>query len=79
MPEGRRAKPKAGQLGRKPNKRIQELLDFHQLGWLGDEELAAKVAAEAAARDRRETKKQPENDRGGAPQCVCRPGFAMPG
>ena len=47
----------ADQLGRKPNKRIRELLDFHQLGWLGDGELAAKVAAEAAARDRREKKK----------------------
>ena len=46
-----------GQLGRKPNKRIKELLDFHQLGWIDDEELAAKVTAEAAARDHRETKK----------------------
>ena len=46
-----------GQLGRKPNKRIKDLLDFHQLGWIDDEELAAKVTAEAAARDQRETKK----------------------
>jgi hypothetical protein len=47
----------AGQLGRKPNKRIRELLDFHQLGWIGDGELAAKVAAEAAARDCRKKEK----------------------
>lgn len=48
----------AGQLGRKPNKRIKELLDFHQMGWLDEAELAAKLAANAAARARREAGKK---------------------
>jgi hypothetical protein len=47
----------AGRLGRKPNKRIKELLDFQQIGWTGDKELAARVAAEAATRDRLEKRK----------------------
>jgi IS4 transposase len=47
----------AGLLGSKPNKRMMELLRWHQLGWASDEELARLLAAEEAARQRRAAKK----------------------
>ncbi len=45
--------------GRKPNKRMMELLQWHQLGYAGDEELAKLLAAEEAARQRRAAAKKP--------------------
>ena len=44
--------------GRKPNKRMMELLHWHQMGWASDEELTALLAAEEAARKRRAAKKK---------------------
>jgi len=44
--------------GRKPNKRMMELLHWHQMGWASDEELATLLAAEEAARQRRAAKKK---------------------
>jgi len=38
--------------GRKPNKRMMELLHWHQLGLAGDDEPAKLLAAEEAARQR---------------------------
>lgn len=48
----------AGLLGGKPNKRMMELLRWHQLGWATDAELARLLAAEEAARQRRAAKKK---------------------
>jgi hypothetical protein len=48
----------AGLLGCKPNKRMMELLRWHQLGWASDEELARLLTAEEAARQRRAAKKK---------------------
>jgi hypothetical protein len=48
----------AGLLGRKPNKRMMELLRWHQMGWASDEELARLLAAEEAARQRRAAAKK---------------------
>jgi IS4 transposase len=48
----------AGLLGSKPNKRMMELLRWHQLGWASDEELARLLAAEEAAKQRRAAKKK---------------------
>lgn len=45
--------------GRKPNKRMMELLQWHQLGYASDEELATRLAAEEAARQRRASAKKP--------------------
>jgi hypothetical protein len=42
--------------GRKPNKRMMELLRWHQLGWASDEELGALLIKEEAARTRRAAK-----------------------
>lgn len=39
--------------GRKPNKRMMELLHWHQMGWADDKELLDLLAAEARARERR--------------------------
>jgi Transposase DDE domain len=44
--------------GRKPNKRMMELLHWHQMGWASDAELTALLAAEEAARQRRRAKKK---------------------
>jgi hypothetical protein len=44
--------------GRKPNKRMMELLQWHQLGWASDEELGALLIKEEAARTRRATAKK---------------------
>ncbi len=44
--------------GAKPNKRMMELLHWHQLGWADDEELARLLAAEEAARQRRAAAKK---------------------
>lgn len=44
--------------GRKPNKRMMELLRWHQMGWADDEELARHLAAEEAARQRRAAAKK---------------------
>ena len=49
----------AGLTGRKPNKRMMELLQWHQLGYAGDEELAKLLAQEEAARHRRAAAKKP--------------------
>jgi hypothetical protein len=47
----------AAKLGSRPNKRMMELLQFHQMGLVGDGELAALLAREEAARSRRAAKK----------------------
>jgi hypothetical protein len=39
--------------GHKPNKRMMELLHWHQMGWASDEELSALLAAEETARQKR--------------------------
>jgi hypothetical protein len=44
--------------GRKPNKRMMELLHWHQMGWASDQELTALLAAEETARQRRAAKKK---------------------
>ena len=44
--------------GRKPNKRMMEMLRWHQMGWADDEELARFLAAEEAARQRRASAKK---------------------
>lgn len=44
--------------GRKPNKRMMELLQWHQLGWASDEELSALLIKEESARTRRGTAKK---------------------
>jgi len=44
--------------GRKPNKRMMELLQWHQLGWASDEELCALLIKEEAARTRRAAAKK---------------------
>ncbi len=41
-------------LGTRPNKRMMELLHFHQMGWVGDDELAVLLAKEEETRRRRE-------------------------
>lgn len=48
----------AGLTGRKPNKRMMELLHWHQMGWASDEELVESLAAEERARQRRAAKKK---------------------
>ena len=48
----------AGLLGGKPNKRMMELLRWHQLGWASDGELARLLVAEEAARQRRAAAKK---------------------
>jgi hypothetical protein len=48
----------AGLTGGKPNKRMMELLRWHQLGWASDEELVGLLAAEEAARQRRAAAKK---------------------
>jgi hypothetical protein len=48
----------AGLTGRKPNKRMMELLHWHQMGWAGDEELVELLAAEEKARERRAAEKK---------------------
>ena len=42
--------------GRKPNKRMMELLQWHQLGEVSDEELVRLLAAEEAQRAKRAAK-----------------------
>jgi hypothetical protein len=44
--------------GTKPNKRMMELLQWHQMGELSDEQLAKGLAAEEALRARRAAKKK---------------------
>jgi len=44
--------------GRKPNKRMMELLRWHQLGWASDEELGALLIKEESARSRRAAAKK---------------------
>lgn len=44
--------------GRKPNKRMMELLHWHQMGWASDEELTALLATEEAARKKRTAQKK---------------------
>lgn len=44
--------------GRKPNKRMMELLQWHQLGEVSDEELVGLLAAEEAQRAKRAAKKK---------------------
>lgn len=44
--------------GTKPNKRMMELLQWHQMGEMSDEQLAKWLAAEEAIRARRTTKKK---------------------
>lgn len=44
--------------GSKPNKRMMELLQWHQLGEVGDEELVSLLAAEEAQRAKRAAKKK---------------------
>jgi hypothetical protein len=44
--------------GRKPNKRMMEMLRWHQMGWADDEELARFLADEEAARQRRAAAKK---------------------
>ena len=48
----------AGVTGRKPNKRMMELLQWHQLGWASDAELSALLSKEEAARTRRAAAKK---------------------
>jgi Transposase DDE domain len=48
----------AGLTGRKPNKRMMELLHWHQMGWAGDEELVELLGTEEKARQRRAAKKK---------------------
>jgi hypothetical protein len=48
----------AGLTGRKPNKRMMEMLRWHQMGWADDEELARFLADEEAARQRRAAAKK---------------------
>lgn len=43
--------------GRKPNKRMMELLHWHQLGWADDAEVAKLLGEEETARQRRAAKK----------------------
>lgn len=43
----------AGLTGEKPNKRMMELLHFHQMGWASDAELTAGLKREQAARTKR--------------------------
>ncbi len=45
--------------GRKPNKRMKELLHWHQLGYVDDDELAKLLAAEETVRQRRAAAKNP--------------------
>lgn len=44
--------------GEKPNKRMMELLQFHQMGWASDADLAAGLAREQAARTKRAAAKK---------------------
>jgi len=44
--------------GRKPNKRMMELLQWHQLGWASDEDLCASLSREEGARTRRAAAKK---------------------
>jgi hypothetical protein len=44
--------------GRKPNKRMMELLHWHQMGWADDRELSVLLEKEESARQRREAKKK---------------------
>jgi hypothetical protein len=44
--------------GRKPNKRMMELLHWHQIGWADDRELSVLLEKEESARQRREAKKK---------------------
>ena len=48
----------AGVTGRKPNKRMMELLQWHQLGWASDADLSALLSKEEAARTRRAAAKK---------------------
>ena len=48
----------AERTGSKPNKRMMELLQWHQMGALSDEQLAELLAAEEATRARRAAKKK---------------------
>jgi hypothetical protein len=47
-----------GLTGRKPNKRMMELLHWHQLGLVGDDELAKLLAVEEVKRQRRAAAKK---------------------
>ena len=44
--------------GEKPNKRMMELLQLHQMGWASDADLAAGLAREQAARTKRAAAKK---------------------
>lgn len=44
--------------GTKPNKRMMELLQWHQMGEMSDEQLAKRLAAEEAIRSRRAARKK---------------------
>ena len=44
--------------GSKPNKRMMELLHWHQLGWADDADLAKLLGEEETARQRRAAKKK---------------------
>ena len=45
--------------GDKPNKRMMELLQLHQMGWASDADLAAGLVRQQAARARRTAAKKP--------------------
>ena len=44
--------------GEKPNKRMMELLQLHQMGWASDADLAAGLAREQALRTKRTAAKK---------------------